>query len=93
MARAKDRLYRTYIAANVRRLRAGLGLTQEQLAEAAGLEPRYLQEIERARTNLSLSMLVGLAGALKVPPTRLFAKANLVLSKPGRPKTRRPHPS
>jgi transcriptional regulator with XRE-family HTH domain len=38
------------------------------LAEKAGLEVRYVQEIERARTNITLAILVDLATALHVHP-------------------------
>jgi transcriptional regulator with XRE-family HTH domain len=81
----RSRIYRTYIAANVRRLRSKAGLTQEKLAEAAGIEPRYLQEVERATSNLTLAVLVGLAEAFEVSPGTLLKPATLVRSRPGRP--------
>ncbi|MBY0275762.1 helix-turn-helix domain-containing protein [Candidatus Binatia bacterium] len=75
-----------YVAANVRRLRERQGLTQEQLAGRAGVAPRYVQEVERARTNLSLKMLVSLADALDVDPRRLMRPAPpLTVARPGRP--------
>ena len=76
------------IAANVLRLRRRRGLTQEQLAEAAELDPRYIQQIERARTNLSLSVFVALAEALGVAPAVLLRKAALPPAKIGRPAKR-----
>ncbi len=81
--------WRRSVAANVRALRERRGLTQEALAELAEVAPRYLQEVERARTNPSLDMLVVLADALDVEPRRLLRFAQLVPRRPGRPKARR----
>jgi transcriptional regulator with XRE-family HTH domain len=82
-----------YIAANVRRLRAGRGLTQEGLADRAGVAPRYVQELENARTNLTLAMLVQIADALEVDPRRLLRPtAPLPPSRPGRPPKRAARP-
>ena len=52
-----------YVAGNTKRLRLKRGWTQEVLAEEAGLEARYVQEIERAKTNMTLAVLVDLATA------------------------------
>jgi transcriptional regulator with XRE-family HTH domain len=83
---ARGKVVRRYIAANVRRLRVRHGWTQERLAELANIEPRYLQDVEKARTNLSLDVLVGLAQALKVDEWELFSPARLAPSRPGRPR-------
>jgi transcriptional regulator with XRE-family HTH domain len=77
---------RSYIAANVRRLRARAGLTQEQLAEAASVDLTYLQRIERGTANPSARVLVEVASALAVPPARLFAKAAPAVRRSGRPR-------
>ena len=74
-----------YVAANTRRLRRKKGWTQEVLAEKAGLEARYVQEIERAKTNMTLAILVDLATALEVHPRVLLNQADLKPAKPGRP--------
>ena len=52
---------------NLRRLRTAAGLTQEALAEKAGIAPRYLQMIEAWR-NLAarLAVLIRLRRALNV---------------------------
>jgi transcriptional regulator with XRE-family HTH domain len=63
-------------------------MTQEQLAEAADLDARFIQRIERAETNLSVSALVLLADALGVHPSELLRTATLVPSRTGRPKRR-----
>lgn len=75
-----------YIGANVRRLRLARGLTQEQLAELAELDLRFLQRIERGQTNVGVAVIVALANALDVLPGMLFRKATLPAVKPGRPR-------
>lgn len=76
------------IAANVRRHRTALSLTQEQLGEAAGITYRYLQDIEGGRKNLTIDTLVKLARALGVPPLQLMQTARLLPARVGRPRQR-----
>lgn len=82
----------TRIAGNVYRLRTRQSLTQEKLAELAGLDPRFLQRVERAKTNIGVVALAGLADALGVPLAALFREAELPPLTRGRPpaKKRRP---
>jgi transcriptional regulator with XRE-family HTH domain len=61
------------------------GLTQEGLAEAADVEARYVQEVERGRTNLSIGVLVALATALGVDERALLKPASLPPARRGRP--------
>ena len=61
------------VGANVRRLRKAKGLTQEGLADKAGLAMRYVSGIERGEENPSLQAMVKLATALGVHPRDLFA--------------------
>jgi transcriptional regulator with XRE-family HTH domain len=84
----RDRIiaYLRYIAANTRKYRLKRGLTQESLAEIADLDLRFIQRIERATTNLSVSVLISLAEALEVAPTALFRQAKLSPARPGRPR-------
>ena len=63
--------------------------TQEALAEAADLDLRFLQRVERGQTNLSVAVLVALADALGTSPAELFRPAKLPEAKPGRPRQRR----
>jgi transcriptional regulator with XRE-family HTH domain len=60
------------MAANVVRLRKAGGLTQEELAERAGLSARYVSSIERAVVSSSVTVLGRLAAALKVDPCELI---------------------
>lgn len=57
----------------VRRLRTERGLTQEQLAEAAGLHPRYVSDVERGQRNLGVVNVERLARALGVDLPTLMA--------------------
>jgi len=53
--------------------RKRMGLTQEELAEQAGLSQQYLSELERgAKTNVSLSTLSRIAVALGTSVTALL---------------------
>jgi transcriptional regulator with XRE-family HTH domain len=79
-------MFQRYVGANVSDLRTAQPLTQEQLAEMAGIEVRYLRLIERGRTNMTLSVLVDLADALGVELSRLVHPAELKAPRPGRPR-------
>lgn len=64
---------RRIVADNVRRLRRGLEMSQEQLAAEAQLHRTYVGAIERAERNLSLDNIERLALALKVAPALLLS--------------------
>ena len=57
---------------NVRRLRESLGMTQEDLAEAASLDRSYIGGIERGERNPALTAILQLALALGIAPGGLF---------------------
>jgi transcriptional regulator with XRE-family HTH domain len=78
--------YLRFIAANTRSFRLKRGLTQQSLAEAADLDLRFIQRIERGTTNLSVLVLVALSDALDVPATEFFKPAKLAPPKAGRPR-------
>lgn len=74
------------LAPNVRRLRIGAGLTQEQLAEAAGIDSSYVQRIERgASTNITIAIVGALARALDVDVLQLLRSTRPVARAVGRP--------
>lgn len=77
--------YLLYIAANIRRQRAQRRLTQERLAEAAGIDLTFLQRVESAKTNLSIGVLIAVADALHVDPRLLLRAARLEPPRRGRP--------
>ena len=54
--------------------REELGLTQEELAERAGIHRTYLSDVERGGRNLSLVNIERLAVALKVALAELFRR-------------------
>lgn len=60
-------------AANVKRFRLSAGLSQEALAEKAGLHRTYVSSVERAERNISLQNIFTLAEALGVDARELLA--------------------
>ncbi len=60
------------MATNVRLARHASKLTQEELADRAGLSARYLGSIERAEVSATIAVLEKLAGALMVEPAELL---------------------
>jgi transcriptional regulator with XRE-family HTH domain len=65
MAEAQRRL-RAILAANLRRYRANVGLSQEALADEAGLHRTFIGAVERSERNISLDNIEKLATALGV---------------------------
>jgi transcriptional regulator with XRE-family HTH domain len=60
-------------AVNVRRLRVSAGLSQEALADRAGLHRTYVSSIERGERNVAIENIFRLATALGVDPRELLA--------------------
>jgi transcriptional regulator with XRE-family HTH domain len=55
--------------------RESLGLTQEDLADKAGIHRTYLSDVERGARNLSLINIERIATALGLPMSGLFRLA------------------
>ncbi len=62
------------LAANVRSIRLGLGLSQEELANRSGLHRTYVGAIERAERNVSLATVEALATGLDRDPVDLITE-------------------
>jgi transcriptional regulator with XRE-family HTH domain len=60
------------LGARVKLLRRERRLTQEELAERAGLTSKFVGEVERAESNPSAASLARMAGALSVSMGDLF---------------------
>jgi len=60
------------LARNLKRLRQMRGLTQEALADEAGINRTYLGLVENAKNSISIGKLAKLADKLGVKPTDLI---------------------
>ena len=65
----------TVFAENVRRRRLALGLSQEELAERAGVHRTYVGMLERSEKNVTIYNIERLAVALNVTPASLLEPA------------------
>jgi transcriptional regulator with XRE-family HTH domain len=63
---------RRILARNLKRLRKERGLTQEELADLAGLNRNYVGMIERKENAATVDTLEALAKSLQVDPIRLI---------------------
>ena len=60
------------LAIVIRELRTGANISQEELAERAGLHRTYISDIERGCRNISVWNLQKIAGSLGVNLTEVF---------------------
>lgn len=63
---------REVLAHNLKRLRAGSGLSQEELAHRAGIDRTYVSSLERCEYAATLDMIEKVALALAVEPIELL---------------------
>lgn len=61
------------IGKSIRERRKELGLTQEEFAEKADINPKFLGKVERAETNVSLITLAKICNALDISLCELLA--------------------
>jgi transcriptional regulator with XRE-family HTH domain len=69
---AKHASNRAVFGANVRRVRAERGYSQEELGERAGLHRTYVSSLERGERNVALDNIKRLADALGVSAADLL---------------------
>lgn len=69
---------REHLAKNLKRLRTVKGLSQEALADAAGIDRTYVSALERQKYSLSIDRLDQIASSLGVAPHVLLMPAALV---------------
>lgn len=60
------------VARNVRLARQRLGLSQEALADAAGIDRTYVSGIERGVRNPTITVLAKISEALNTTPSALL---------------------
>lgn len=63
---------RKAFGSRLRKIRLGMGLTQEELADKVGLHPTYIGQIERGVRNPSLINLEKISKALKINSSDLL---------------------
>lgn len=62
------------IGANIKHYRASIGLSQEKLAELAGLHRTYVGAVERGERNISAKNIAKIAAALGIEAYQLMKK-------------------
>ncbi len=67
---------RQLFATNLRRIRHGRKLSQEQLAHDAAVDRAYLSRVERGVTYVGLEIIEKLAKILEVEPGEFFRRAS-----------------
>jgi transcriptional regulator with XRE-family HTH domain len=66
-----------FVARNVRAKRKAVGLSQEALAHEAEVDRTYVSQVERAKRNLTISVLARIAKALKTTPDLLLIPGSI----------------
>ena len=71
---------REIVARNLRRLRHAKGISQEELADRAGINRNYVGMLEREEHAATIDMLEKLASVLDVDPIAFFETASNALN-------------
>jgi transcriptional regulator with XRE-family HTH domain len=72
MGASKKESTRQIFGRNMRRIRRGKDLTQEDLSHATGITQAYISEIEAGKRKVSIDNIEAIAKALKVSVAQLF---------------------
>ncbi len=67
----EDTLAKTFMPAVIRRYRAAAGLSQQELADRAGISKSYVSFLELGYRAPNLNLLVKIARALKIKPGKM----------------------
>jgi transcriptional regulator with XRE-family HTH domain len=65
---------REIVATNLRRLRHARGVSQEELADRAGINRNYVGMLEREQHSATVDMLEKLAEVLEADPAEFFRR-------------------
>ena len=65
---------RNIVANNIRKYRKKMNISQEELAERAGLHRTYIGGVERGERNITLDSLQTIANALNIAPVELIVE-------------------
>ena len=65
---------REIVATNLRRLRHAKGMSQEELADRAGINRNYVGMLEREQHSATVDMLEKLAEVLEADPAEFFRR-------------------
>ena len=61
---------------NIRDARSSRKMTQQQLADQAGLDRTYISLVEHGKQNITISAIVNIAEALDIPVNQLIDHNN-----------------
>ena len=75
----KDAKIKTEFGKALRKFRMAAGLSQEALADLAGIHRNYVGDVERGERNIAIVNLVRLAAALRIPLSRIIQEMEKTL--------------
>ena len=65
---------REIVAKNLRQLRSARGISQEELADRAGINRNYVGMLEREQHSATIDMLEKIAAILEIDPVELLRR-------------------